>query len=28
VLDLERKAARVGPFPIEEPAKYADEYDA
>jgi hypothetical protein len=27
-LDLERKAARVGPFPIEVPAKYADEYDA
>src|SRR6516165_11879259 len=25
-LDLERKAARVGPFPIEVPAKYADEY--
>ena len=27
-LDLERKSARVGPFPIEVPAKYADEYDA
>jgi hypothetical protein len=27
-LDLERKAARGGPFPIEVPAKYADEYDA
>jgi hypothetical protein len=27
-LNLERKAARLGPFPIEVPAKYADEYDA
>jgi hypothetical protein len=27
-LDLERKAARGGPFPIEVPAKYADENDA
>jgi hypothetical protein len=27
-LYLELKAARVGPFPIEVPAKYADEYDA